>query len=214
MVELPLRHEVNLFIELPKLHIISSMEAKKVDYRRYKTSRDLAWRILLNEGVTELPVKITALCKQMGIRVSHFDPSDDSDGYSTIFLGMPRIFVSRNCTPERQRFTIAHELGHILLGHVGEYDLVNREPDPGDNPIEHEANVFASRLLAPACVLWALDAYTPEDIASLCRISKQSACFRAERMAILKERGKFLSSPLERKLYEQFSDYIRQQKEK
>lgn len=183
-----------------------------MDYSRYKVSRDLAWRILLQEGVTELPVKITALCKQMGIRVSYFEPVDDSDGYSTIFLGRPRIFVSRNCTPERQRFTIAHELGHILLGHVGEYELINREPSPGDSPIEHEANVFASRLLAPACVLWALDAYTAEDIAKLCRISSQSAAFRAERMEKLKKRGKFLVSPLERKLYEQFQDYIQRMK--
>lgn len=183
-----------------------------MDYSRYKVSRDLAWRILLQEGVTELPVKITALCKQMGIQVSYFDPVDDSDGYSTIFLGKPRVFVSRNCSPERQRFTIAHELGHILLGHVGEYELVNREPSPGDNPIEHEANVFASRLLAPACVLWALDAYTAEDIARICRISSQSAAFRAERMEKLKKRGKFLTLPLERKLYEQFHNYIQRKK--
>ena len=184
-----------------------------MDYRRYKASRDLAWRVLLNEGVTELPIKITALCKQMGIRVSYFDPVDDSDGYSTIFLGRPRIFVSRSCTPERQRFTIAHELGHILLGHVGEYDLVNREPSSGDSPIEHEANVFASRLLAPACVLWALEAYTPEKISDLCKISHQSAAFRAERMAKLNARGKFLISPLEQKVYEQFSDFIQRKRE-
>lgn len=183
-----------------------------MDYRKYKASRDLAWRVLLQEGVIELPVKVTALCKQMGIRVSYFDSVDDSDGYSTIFWGRPRIFVSRNCTLERQRFTIAHELGHILLGHVGEYELVNREPDPKDNPIEHEANVFASRLLAPACVLWALDAKTPEEIADICQISYQSASFRAERMAELYKRGKFLSSPLERKVYEQFTDYIQQKK--
>ena len=183
-----------------------------MDYRKYKESRDLSWRVLLNEGVTELPVKITALCKQMGIQVSYFDPINGSDGYSTILFGMPRIFVSRNCSPERQRFTIAHELGHILLGHVGKYELVNREPSPQDNSVEHEANVFASRLLASACVLWALDAYTPERIAELCRISNQAASFRAERMAVLKKRGKFLTSPLERKVYQQFADFIEKTK--
>ena len=179
-----------------------------MDYRKYKESRDLSWRVLLNEGVTELPVQVTALCRQMGIRVSYFDPVGDSDGYSTILLGMPRIFVSRNCSAERQRFTIAHELGHILLGHVGKYELVNREPSSADSPIEHEANVFASRLLAPACVLWALEAYSPEQIATLCRISYQAATFRAERMAVLKNRGRFLASPLERKVYEQFAPFI------
>ena len=179
-----------------------------MNYRNYQKSRDLAWKILLQEKVTELPVNIVGLCRQMGIRVQHFTPTDGNDGYSTIFLGMPRIFVSRECSPERQRFTIAHELGHILLGHVGEADLVNREPDPRDNPIEQEANVFASRLLAPACVLWALDARGPEEIAALWRISRQSAQFGAERMALLDDRSRFLTSPIERRVYEQFGDFI------
>ena len=184
-----------------------------MNYRKYKESRDLAWRVLLQENVRELPVNVVGLCRQMGIRVQFFTPTGSSDGYTTIFMGIPRIFVSQNCTPERQRFTIAHELGHILLGHVGEAELVNREPDPGDNPMEREANVFASRLLAPACVLWALDVKTPEQIAALCRISHQSASFRAERMQILYQRNRFLSSPLERKVYEQFSEFIRRQKD-
>ena len=179
-----------------------------MNYRKYKESRDMVWRVLLQENVTELPVNVVGLCRQMGIRVQYYTPADGNDGYSTIFLGMPRIFVSDKCSPERQRFTVAHELGHILLGHVGEHQLVNREPDPGDNPVEQAANVFASRLLAPACVLWALDVRTPEQIAALCRISLQAANFRAERMKLLYERDRFLASPIERKVYEQFGKFI------
>ena len=181
-----------------------------MNYRKYRNARDLAWQVLLHEGVAELPVNVVKLCHGMGIRVSPFD--GDGDGHSSILFGKPRIFVSRNCSPERQRFTIAHELGHILMGHVGRHTLVNREPSSKDNPIEQAANVFASRLLAPACVLWALDARTPEQIAALCRISRQAAGYRAERMAILYERGKFLTSPIERQVYEQFADFIRRKR--
>lgn len=39
---------------------------------------------------------------------------------------------------QRKRFTVAHELGHIMLGHVGHYELINREILPNDNPIEQE----------------------------------------------------------------------------
>lgn len=184
-----------------------------MNYRKYQRSRDLAWRILLNEGVKKLPVDIVGLCRQMGIRVQYYIPKDQNDGYSTVFFGMARIFASQKCSPERQRFTIAHELGHILLGHVGEHQLINREPSTKDNPIEQEANVFASRILAPACVLWALNARTPEEIAELCRISYQSAYYRAERMEILYTRNKFLTSPLERKVYEKFADFIQRKRE-
>jgi len=139
---------------------------------------------------------------------------DDNDGYCIILFGRPRIFVRKECSPERQRFTIAHELGHILLGHVGHYNLVNREPNAKDNPIEQEANVFASRILAPACVLWALDARTPEQIAQICRISHQAASFRAQRMAILFERDRFLTSSIERQVYEQFSSFIEEERQR
>lgn len=185
-----------------------------MNYRDYKISRDLAWQVLLNEGVTELPVKIGPLCRQMEIQLRAYSSTDGNDGKSTIIDGEAVIFVSNNCTHARQRFTAAHELGHILLGHVGEYQLVNREPSSKDNPIEQAANVFASRLLAPACVLWALDARSPEQIAELCQISYTAACFRAERMALLYERNKFLTSPIEQQVYLQFEKFIRKKKRK
>lgn len=179
-----------------------------MNYKEYTVSRDLAWRVLINEGVTELPVKVGAICRQMGVQVRYYTPQDDNDGISTVIDGQPVILISKNCSIKRQRFTCAHELGHILLGHVGKYQLVNREPSRGDNPIEQAANVFASRILAPACVLWALNARTPEQIENLCQISYQAASFRAERMQILYQRNMFLASPEERAVYNQFREYI------
>lgn len=180
-----------------------------MNYKNYQNSRDLAWEILLNENVTQLPVKVGELCRQLGIKVSYYDSPNDDDGKSTIIDGQPWILIAKGKTVQRQRFTCAHELGHILLGHTGQYELVNREPSRGDNPIEQAANVFASRLLAPACVLWALNTRTPEEIAALCDISLQAASFRAERIEILYQRNKFLSSPLECAVYEQFAGFIR-----
>lgn len=183
-----------------------------MDYRDYKVSRNLAWEILIREGVVELPVMISKLCKDMGIHLGYYSPTDGNDGESFIADGRAVVLVSNLCTVERQRFTVAHELGHVLLGHTGKYRLVNREPSGSENPIEHAANVFASRLLAPACVLWALNARTAEEISTLCRISLQSAQFRAKRMELLYARGKFLSSPLERKVYEQFRPFVEREK--
>lgn len=99
-----------------------------MDYRDYRVSRDLAWRVLINEGVTELPVKVGVLCRSIGIPLQYYHPADQNDGISTIVGDQARILVSKDCSQARQRFTAAHELGHILLGHVGNYELVNREP--------------------------------------------------------------------------------------
>lgn len=180
-----------------------------MNYKDYQNARDAAWRILLDCGVTELPARTGTICKSLGITVKLYRPEDDNDGKSMIVDGQPVILVSSLASAARQRFTAAHELGHIILGHVGRYALCNREPSPGDNPIEQATNVFASRLLAPACVLWGCGAKTPEDIMRLCDISRQAAEFRAARMAELYLRDRFLTSPLEREVYARFLPYIK-----
>ena len=126
-----------------------------MNYQRYKNARNLAWQIILDEGICSLPVNVGKLCRSLGISVRQYAGEDGSDGRSLIVDGRPLILVSQNKPVPRQRFTAAHELGHVLLGHVEEGSrLVNREPSPGDNPLEREANVFASRLLAPGlCAL-------------------------------------------------------------
>lgn len=179
-----------------------------MNYKDYQQSRDTAWKILLDSGVDRLPVEISQICRQLGIPVRLYMPADENDGISLIHDGEPLILVSANVPQTRQRFTCAHELGHIILGHVGVYELRNREPAATDNPIEQAANVFASRILAPACVLWGCGAFEPEEISRLCNISSQSAGFRAKRMKELNRRGKFLTSPLEREVYKRFAPYI------
>lgn len=180
-----------------------------MNYKDYKTARDKTWKLLIDLGISELPIRPGAICKSLGIAVRFGDLPPDNDGISFFAGDKPVIVVSKGVPLPRQRFTVAHELGHILLGHVGEYKLVNREPAPSDNPIEQAANVFASRLLAPACVLWGCGVTSPEQIAQLCDISLQAAQFRAGRMTVLCQRNKFLVSPLEREVYKQFSEYIK-----
>lgn len=177
-------------------------------YEKYKASRNLAWEVLLQEGICELPVRTSALCRKLGVTLAYGEQKAGNDGFSVTVGASMYIVIREGMTTARTRFTVAHELGHILLGHVGRYHLVNREPSGSDNPIEHEANVFASRLLAPACVLWGCGVHTAEEIAALCEISPQAAEIRAKRMALLYERDRFLSSPLERQVYEQFLPFI------
>lgn len=185
----------------------------------YKRARDAAWRTLIEYHIAELPVRVSSLCEMKKIVlfpysknpnfISTVSPNNETDGF-TIAGTRTIIFYNDQCTAQRCRFTIAHELGHIVLGHLkrGEITQMNREPDPKDNELEQESNIFASRLLAPACVLHALHINTPEEIAKLCDISIQSARFRAERMHVLNARNKFLLSPLEQKVIQQFQPFI------
>lgn len=190
-----------------------------MNYKNYQNARDAAWKILLDCGVDRLPVDLNDICKRLGVRVRCYadvrgmsDAALQADGLTFFSWGKPVILYNQDRSPMRIRFTIAHELGHLVMGHVapGQRTSINREPSPADDPIETAANQFAARLLAPACVLWGLDVHTPEEISELCHISQQAAEFRAERMAVLYQRGKFLASPLERRVYEQFLPFIKE----
>ena len=194
-------------------------------YQSYKNARDAAWKLLIDQNVCNLPVKIGQICKNLSIPVLSYEQgraiivreglSDNcmnNDGFT--FAGA--IFFNQTCSIPRRRFTVAHELGHLIMLHKG--DLINREPSTADNSVETAANVMASRLLAPACVLWGIGVRNADDIRRLCDISRQSAEFRMIRMHELYAREEmylklyghscFLQSPLERAVYHQFQDFI------
>lgn len=196
-----------------------------MNYEIYKKSRDAAWEILLACGVDALPVDLNTVARHLGVRVYSYSRSrkliEDTalaevaervSGLTFYIRDQPVILYNDAESPQRVRFTIGHELGHIVLGHVrpGEYTRQNRDPQPGDDPVEQAANRFAADLMAPACVLWGLDLHRAEDIAQVCRISIQAARFRAERMEILYQRNKFLLHPLERAVYQKFEPFLRE----
>ena len=195
-----------------------------MNYENYKKSRNAAWEILLACRVAELPVDLNTIVRHLGVLVYAYSRSRKLlentglaevagrvSGLTFYIREQPVILYNELETPQRIRFTIGHELGHIVLGHVrpGEYTRQNRDPQPGDDPMEQAANRFAADLLAPACVLWGLDLHRAEDIAQACKISIQAARFRAERMEILYQRNKFLLHPLERAVYQQFEPFLR-----
>lgn len=194
-----------------------------MNYKNYQNARDAAWRILLDCNIDQLPVRLNPVCRKLKIRVLTYGQGTEiiewaklsqavhrTDGMTFYTGETPIILFDEKALPARTRFTVAHELGHIILGHVkpGNVTTVNREPRPNDAPEERAANQFAARLLAPACVLWGLDVHTPEEIMELCHISRQAAIFRANRMEELYQRNKFMMSPLEREVYQQFQPFI------
>lgn len=194
-----------------------------MSYDDYKTARDMAWKILLECGIDALPVRPSVICDHYGWVLADYHTGASSiallgleeltkqtDGFCAVTKSHAYIFFDSTLPAGRQRFTIAHEVGHLVLGHVapGGVTTVNREPAPGDDPIERQANQFAARLLAPACVLHELGAITPEAIQRACGLSRQAAEFRAARMRELERRNRYYTSPLERQVLQQFASHI------
>lgn len=87
----------------------------------------------------------------------------------------------------RDRFTLAHELGHLFLGHVDQYETLYRR---GANELEYAANEFAADLLMPKDIFnLIVDEYTNSD--NICDVEEVSNYFRVSESAVL-TRGRFL----------------------
>lgn len=185
---------------------------RKLNYGIYKKSRNASWQCLIDFKVNTLPVKLSDIAKAADITIlknSKVNFLNSGQSGKTI-LQNNRFYIIYNDTEplRRCRFTIAHELGHIFLGHL----LVNNQQYRTfsiNDDTESQANVFARDLLAPACVLHELNVLNAEEIAELCNISMEAAGYRAQRMKTLEQRNAWYLSDLERQVYKQFEDFIK-----
>ena len=91
-------------------------------YGSYKNARNAAWQCLLDFDIRELPVKPSTIAKQLGIKIiknSSINELSEGESGATYLINSKWYIVYNDTEPrQRSRFTVAHELGHILLGHI------------------------------------------------------------------------------------------------
>ena len=75
-----------------------------------------AREFLRKAGPQSVPVDIGRLAETANarVKVAH-DLADDESGQTTSYKGKHFIIVNGNHSEERQRFTVFHEIGHIVL---------------------------------------------------------------------------------------------------
>ncbi len=154
--------------------------------------------VLERFGSVSIPVPVEKIAKFLRIQV-RFSPLDDElSGMIFIKNDIPIIGVNAIHHPNRQRFTLAHEIGHYALHrdmltsqvHVDKsFPVLMRDPKSasGSERREIEANQFAAALLMPKSLLEpALDSRTfdidtdkpLEELAKKFRVSKQALEYR------------------------------------
>jgi Zn-dependent peptidase ImmA (M78 family) len=109
-------------------------------------------------GLTHPPVDPAAVAAGLGAEVRLFDLEADVSGVLYREADRRVIVVNKRQSAVRQRFTIAHEIGHLVLHrghavHVDEGFRINlRDPRAAtaEEVEEIEANAFAANLLMPA----------------------------------------------------------------
>lgn len=103
--------------------------------------------------LNKYPVDPVKIARDYGAEVFQVDLKDDLDG---LFVpaqsgNLPQIYVDTDTSFPRRRFSIAHELGHLVED--GDKAQVDRRRDAiarqGTDPHEVFANEFAASLLMP-----------------------------------------------------------------
>jgi Zn-dependent peptidase ImmA (M78 family) len=116
---------------------------------RYKFAQSEAFKLWETLGERKIPIKLNDIVKLMDVLVKEEDiPSNiRSEGVTQMdSSGKCIIRYKKNMPIEVQRFTVAHELGHIILEHIS-FD--GSSSQCSGNCQEQEANAFAGALLVP-----------------------------------------------------------------
>jgi len=112
--------------------------------------------LLRKHDLMRAPVDVEAVAARLGAQVVFDDLEDDVSGFLLREKGVATIAINRQHHPNRQRFTLAHECGHLFL-HAKEGDRLwldktlffRAESNGGDQFSEIQANQFAAGLLMP-----------------------------------------------------------------
>jgi Zn-dependent peptidase ImmA (M78 family) len=127
---------------------------------------------------TTPPIPVLEIAEKCGVNVIFTEFSKHSDTIAGFcdFSGK-KLYVNSADHPNRQFFTIAHELGHWVLHkdyfikEPEKYSILPRYQSPtrGD-PFEQEANCFAAQLLVPERLLSQVRGSPEPGVAYLARI--------------------------------------------
>ena len=134
----------------------------------------------------ELPVDVDAIARAHDIDIRRQPFEDEVAGMLVIKDGQTIIGVNDTHHPNRQRFTIAHELGHHILRHHENFhiDLASSTAH-GESANyswrdERAANDFAAELLMPASMVVAAARVHPtvQVLAKQFEVSREAMGFR------------------------------------
>ena len=158
---------------------------------------------LLNSvDALEVPVPIEMVAHRLGLGVEQASLGDDVSGVLVVVEGKGLIGVNSEHPTVRQRFTVAHEIGHFRL-HGDETDLFidksyvafrDSKAGEGKHRLEIQANQFAAALLMPAELIKrelggeVIDLAAADVIDRLAErfgVSSQSMTFRLEKLNML-----------------------------
>ncbi|WP_394980404.1 ImmA/IrrE family metallo-endopeptidase [uncultured Helicobacter sp.] len=171
-----------------------------MEQRRYtKTQiKNIAEGVLESYSDGEFPVKVLQIAKNLELEV--YDATFDKDDVAGMLKAKEKkILIAQSDSPLRQRFSIAHEIGHYVLHYYGKlFEEKDQEKhisfrdntsSLGFSVREIEANFFAANLLMPEAKIRELysGGFSMEEMAYFLNVSKIAMGHRLEYLGLIDE---------------------------
>lgn len=160
--------------------------------------------LLKKHSIQDRPIPVEEIAKKEGLRLAYHELEDDVSGFLLRDNEASVLAVNMHHHPNRQRFTIAHELGHYKLHFEEPSVFVDglllqfraTSPTKKQDINEIEANAFAAALLIPSKLikkdlkqnpidLWDEDALY--NLASKYKVSTQALTIRLKDLGFLSD---------------------------
>ncbi len=167
---------------LEAVDVGSGVPLPRFDIEEYGEPEDIAALVRAHWAVPRGPLpNLTTLAERAGVIVAHSDMAGvEVSGVTFAPPGLPPLIVLRGDHPaDRLRFTLAHEIGHLVM---------HRFPTP---KMEDEANRFAAALLMPESDIRQYFVGRKIDLSLLAamkpewRVAMQALLFRAKSLKLI-----------------------------
>ena len=137
----------------------------------------------LEEQGLKYPSPMLRVCRKLKIPIFYV-PLDPLDGcfFRNKITKRTVILINEKSNAKRQHFSVAHELGHVVLGHPSGAFLGMRAATQEELYEESEANAFASELLMPKAILKAKGPMTAKALARYCHVSITAATIKVKQL--------------------------------
>lgn len=169
-----------------------------------KRIENLASSILSELNMVSAPIDIKSIAKKKGATLKPYDLGEKISGMLIVKNSDGIISYNPSESLVRQRFTIAHELGHFLLHKKTQDVFVDKQfqvhfrdenSTTGQDIQELEANAFAAAILMPKELLITEirkhrfdlgDEFALKELAKLFNVSLQAMSFRMANLGLFR----------------------------
>lgn len=184
-------------------------------------SRLTAWEIIKKHNIKNLPVDLNIFIRELDIQlltyndyalltnqtVENIIEAYDNDAFTLLMNGSHHIVHNTDIkSVHRKRWTLMHEISHILLGHIE--DGVTLKRSIIKEQLDREADNLTARILAPSCILYLCEVTSAAELSMLCDISLVAGSNRYHHLVELRKKAKFFTCKQEREILPQFLPFI------